>query len=283
MLHSRWSRDAFPPAQRIEIVAKKKASVPLFELMSRSRLGVGEGDKEETHSQNQKETPGPGEQATETPKQAVKIGPARRAEEPAKPPAARAAAVPTPAAPTARAPKAAPATFAPPAGEPILQTGNGRLRISLNYVSSLVLVGGILLLLAGTFVLGRKTAPGGPTETVSAGTGEVRTVYHRYPDRLYLVLARVQGATGAARQQAEQVAAFFADNGLPASLIEHEGNWLVWSLKPFGARRSYESQQFAERVRSVSARYSGSGVEFLPAKSGELWFARPPQQQEVTR
>ncbi len=260
-------------------MAKKKASVPLFELMSRSRLGVGEGDKEESGSQ--KEPPGAAEQAPEKPKQAVKIGPARRQKEPEQ-----AVAAPAGPPPAAKAPKAAPASFVAPKGEPILQTGDGRLRISLNYVSSLVLVGGILLLLAGAFVLGRKTAPGGQAEAAQAGVGEVRTVHHRYPDRWYLVLARVNGATDAARERAGQVASFFEQNGLPVSLIEHEGNWLVWSLKPFEARRSFESQQFAEKAQSVSTRYPGTGVDFLPAqtaRSGEPWFARPPKQEEVTR
>lgn len=58
-----------------------------------------------------------------------------------------------------------------PADEPVMSVSGGRLRVSLNQVSAIVLFLAIILLGAGAFFLGRRTAPKTPAPAHGAATG----------------------------------------------------------------------------------------------------------------
>ncbi len=236
----------------------------MFELMSRSRVGVGDPKQVDAESPEAAGPARPEEGQNETKKQTVEVP---------KAPQPGATRTPEP-----KRPKPA-AAFSPGPSEPILQTGDGRLRISLNYVSSLVLVGGLLLLLAGAFVLGRKTASNGPGQPLAAGTDPVPALV-RFPDKHYLVMARLGGAEEY-RDQAEELVAFFRQRDLQADIANlPDGTLLIWSFRPFDDPNSAAAASFVEQVRRIGNSYQNNArpVTFIPEGPNNQtpWFAPKP-------
>ncbi len=113
-------------------MARKKNAKSLFEVISRDAAKSAEGGKQSLG------VPGWFGRGGQAPPAAP--------EPPPLPATARQPAEPPPAE----------------AGEPIVSVAGGRLRISLNQVSAAVLVLGLILLLVGVFLLGRRTASSAP-------------------------------------------------------------------------------------------------------------------------
>ena len=244
-------------------MSRKKTSVPLFELMSKSRAGVGEAHKAEGPAPSPKPVPA-GTRATARPPLTH------------RPEVKQKDAAATPAASPDQTQKLAQA-YAPPA-EPMLQTGDGRLRVSLNYVSSVVVLAGLLLLLIASFVLGRKTAP--QQVVTAAGEPVVREVMARLPGRYYLAMATTAGAGEESRQQALAAQQYLQSRGLWADVgidnPSHPERYIVWSLMPYDSGSSAEATAYASRVRRELAQFPGAGsLTVLPAgpEGRSPWFA----------
>jgi hypothetical protein len=236
------------------IVARKKTSVPLFELMSRSRELVPD-----RRSGTQVQTP---------PEEAVRTDEkqARSASVPAKQP------IPTPAPPPSERPERQQPLGAMP--EPIVQTGDGRVRLSLNYVSSTVVLAGLLLVLIAAFVLGRKTAsPSGPAA--------VRNLYTQVAPRgagSYLVLAEVPGESNAAKTQAVKLDKYLYENGIPAE-VEFDrpgGRYVLVSYQAFEDPNSQQALEHRQRVATLVSQAPVESALALPSRNqgstGPWWI-----------
>jgi len=261
-------------------VAKKKNSMALFEVISKSRdknpdaevlvPGWVKGQKEPEAPAPPVEEPAPQQteevEPVETPSAVVQPPPAEPvAPEPEPQPEPEQTFEPEPQAPeTMEAPE--PPMFQPPtepepspysaqteqtaddkpAETPIWSTDGARLTISLNYVSCLVASIGILFLIIGAFVLGRATAP---SETIATPTSQA--TIKRQPGKYYMVIERFAGNGPEVRAEAKRVAEFCNANGEPAQvqliprvvngkIVRGQGNLIVWSATAFDSPQSEE-------------------------------------------
>lgn len=173
-------------------------------------------------------------------------------------------------------------------GEPMLSTEGGRLNLSLNYLSSVVLLGGLLVLLLGAFVLGRSTAPQpqAPTEVNKAGTEPVITE-KRVPGWYYLVVEAMNGNSTADIAQAEALKTYLDKHGVPVTMHGYDQNGvraILISRAGFENPQSPAAGEFVERVHQLGQQYAdqfGSRFNFRPAKPGEdtgPWFVQWEQQ-----
>ena len=153
---------------------------------------------------------------------------------------------------------------------PIWSTDGGRLTLSLNYVSCLVVSTGVLLLIITAFFLGRVTAP----ETVEPPGGATAAV-KREVGKYYMVIQTLTGNSREARAEAEQIVKFLAENKEPAQVMLLRDNLIVWSLTPFDSPKEEEVIGHALFVQNeLGAKYArkyGSKYKFLqPQKNGKL-------------
>jgi len=228
-------------------VAKKKDSMALFEVISKSRekrakgdMGVPDwmGDSEKDASQ------APEASTTSTP--------------PSLPKAARKPAV--------------------------VKTG-GQLQVTLNYISCLAIALGLVVLLGGMFWLGRSTAPTGGGDPEQAGMqndgyrpgllgqsgskGGSKTGAKQTPMRLpprqsgkyYLVIESTGGKQDWHKEQAAKIQRFCYEAGEPSSIATYPATRntkeqvVIWSLTPFDSPRSTEATQHAKMVEMLGGRY----------------------------
>lgn len=236
-------------------MARKKTSVPLFELMSRSREMVPERRKV---AQDPKvELPEAGEE--ETSQQPGEAAQKRQM---------------GPSVATAPARAAEPAEVTNPFGspvEPIFQTGDGRIRLNLNYVSSVVVLAGLVLLLIGMFVLGRKTAP--------SIRGQYASVAPR-GDKKYLVLADIQGQTPQNKAVLDKLEKYLYEQGVVAEVVDYARptkRYLLVSYQGFEDENSEQAQAYRERVKELIDQAPVEGVNALPGPGGDdgPWWASP--------
>ncbi len=239
-------------------MARKKTSVPLFELMSRSREMVPERRKvaqdpkvELPESAEEGSSLGPPEEA-----QKRQIGPAR------------------PSAPAAPVKAAEPGEVTNPfvsPGEPIFQTGDGRIRLNLNYVSSVVVLAGLVLLLVGMFVLGRKTA--------GSLQGQYAAVAPR-GDAKYLVLADIQGQTTQSKATLDKLEKYLYEQGVVAEVVPYgrpSKRYLLISYRGFEDENSESAQEYRQRVEELIGQAPVEGIKALPGPGGDdgPWWASP--------
>jgi hypothetical protein len=184
-----------------------------------------------------------------------------------------------------RAARTAPEGDAGPQREPIVSTADGRLRVSLNYISSVVVGGGVVLLLIAAFVLGRVTAPeGGPQAAAAGGTTPGRTVKKtpkptREAGKWYLVIEAMPGLTDEDYEHAKRIAEFCEDRGDEYATIEKcriaggDVVWAVWSLTGFDAKDDPRARQHARVVATMGQEYfdTHGTYRFQPAGPDARW------------
>jgi len=266
-------------ARRLQ-VAKKKDSVALFEVISKSR------DKK---SDSEIAVPGwakpaaqgdqPAEAAEAT--EAVEAVETAEATEPVEP--VEAAETPEPTEPTeqegyvaevqtpapvtlqttsTRTPRPAAASTGL-AGRPMLDTADGRLTVSLNYVSSMVAAVGLLLLMSIAFVLGRMTAPA-PSPPVEAAKWQV--------GQYYLVIETLEGITPKARAEADRIVKFCKANNEPCEVQQLDSNLIVWSMTPFDSPKDELAKAHALKIQNeLGSKYQqkyGTKYRFSQQKNG---------------
>lgn len=239
-------------------MARKKDSVALFEVISKSQAKHLESDMSVPRWITGSEEP----EKPSAPDERPRVEPDR-------------------AAPTMREPGG-------PA-EPMFATAGGRLRVSLNYLTCTIIVLGLVLALAGAFVLGRATAPAPPVEKpgkTTAGAGQVkgpvreaRRPVTRMPQRVsgkyYLVIETLKGITHADEDEATRIADFCKQNGEPAEPRMWRGKIIVWSLTAFDSPRSEAAIRHARFIQdNLGKEYFNPGknriYKFLQMRSGKF-------------
>lgn len=226
-------------------MAKRKLNAALFEVIAR------EGHKGiETPSWAKGETPaGPSVPAGEPPRQSVKL----------KQPPGFAAA-------DATQPSVSPA----PVGstEPVMTWSEGRLKLSLGYVSTVVASVGLLVLLALAFAIGRSTAPGeagsgramdfGAAQAPRTGSFDVNAVMNAAARRLeaggeFLVVQK----NIAGEADALAIVEYLWRAGYTPyyeAQTDRPGRFVVADTKDLAGLSRQEKQRYAEVIETLGAR-----------------------------
>ena len=239
-------------------MARKKDSVALFEVISKSRDKHAESDMSVPRWITGSEEP----EKPAAPEERPRVEPDR-------------------AVPTIRKPHG-------PA-EPMFATSGGRLRVSLNYLSCTIIVLGLVLALAGAFVLGRATAPASPVEKpgkTTPGAGQVkgtpreaRRPVTRMPQRVsgkyYLVIESLKGKSAKDLAEAKRIAEFCKQNGEPAEVRSMGTRYIVWSLTAFDSPRSEAAIRHARSIQdNLGKEYfnpaKNRNYKFLQMKDGKF-------------
>jgi len=168
----------------------------------------------------------------------------------------------------------------------IVKTG-GQLQVTLNYISCLAVALGLVVLLAGAFWLGRSTAPqaGKPARAgmqapyrpgligqggskAGAKQPEMK-LPPRQVGKYYLVIESTQGAQDWHLEQARKIQRFcYFEASEPSEVRKYPATqhtkeqYVVWSLTPFDSPRSTEATQHAEMIERLGARYFGKHGDF---------------------
>lgn len=253
-------------------MAKRKNSPALFEVISRSR-----------ESQSQSGLRVPTWMGGEADEQQSDQQPAPEAAQQQAPP--KQVAQPEPSRTRAK-------TYEPQ-HEQAFSTAEGRLRVSLNYSTAIVLGVAVVLLLAAAFAIGRATAGSGGAEAATAGqsgTGGTEQkqqiadprgpVIQREPGKHYLVIWDADANAGL-DSQANRIAAFFTDEGEQAEVYtlkdsQSGGEFLaVWSAAGFDRRDSQAAENYKRKIQQLGQKYrqEHGNVRFSP------WYAEFQPQQ----
>ncbi len=211
-------------------MARKKNSIALFEVISKSRAN------QEQLDMNVPEWMG-GQSAQPPSEQSVKAKPKA---------AAKAASGPSDAR---------------------VSTDGGKLRLCLDYTSCSVLAGVLILLLAITFVLGRATVgnsagpdkadqsagvTGGETDGGTAsGTANIQP---RVVGKYYLVIQALKD-----EDEADKIVAYLGENDIGAQVMQYQDNLIVWSLDPYDIGDSPQAMQYIEAIKELGQRYLAVG------------------------
>ena len=186
------------------------------------------------------------------------------------------------------------------APEPIISTADGRLRVSLNYVSCGVASVALVVLLVVAFFLGRATAPsgGGPAVSVPAGqeqtvrTGNVRTpagggqpLPKRISGMYYLVIQRMNGLTDRDMADAQKIVKQCSRSDIKASVGKFPSGkpvqYVVWSLEGFASRDSQGTSEYVGHVHEAGKTYKRDFGKYDFSQldgSGNFnpWFVQQP-------
>lgn len=229
-------------------MAKKKNSVALFEVISKSR--------EKRERQEEVRVPDwvAGEAGGADPEAAAEPD----ARDVAPPPAAE---------------------YAPAIGDAEIAPAP-RLELSLGYPACVAIVAGVLVLLAAAFLLGRHSAPAalpeGDDGQVSAGVGagKAPAAPARVKGKYYLVIQQLPGKSAKDLADARKIARFCIDLREPVQIIAAARYYYVWSLRPFDSEQDTEAWAFAQKIERLGRKYheKHGDYEFLQRKrrSGPL-------------
>jgi hypothetical protein len=236
------------------VVAKKKDSMALFEVISKSR------EKRSRAEMGVPEWMGDSEQ-----------GPAEQAE--------------------ASTTSPQPGTHEAPRKPAIVKTGE-QLQVTVNYLTCLAVALGLIVLLAGAFWLGRGTAPkaGEPAQagmqaevrhgllgqggkgSKSSKTGAKRPPMKlptRQKGKYYLVIESTGGVGDSHLKHARKIQEFcYFQGGEPSEVRKYPATaktpeqYVVWSLTPFDSYRSEEATHHAKVIEDLGAQYFAKYGEY---------------------
>lgn len=240
--------------------------------------------------------------------------PAPSAQEPAEPsdmPPPEPAAEPEPAfVRPAPARTEAEAPVEPDAAmEPMISRSGNRLRLSLSYVSCMVVFIALVLLMVVVFALGRHSvrlpenqasAPSSDQSTEQAGIARAPAAGGtsgvglpklpppaRVQGKYYLIVQVLRGKSDRDMETAQNIVKFLDEKGLPADVgtfrsggTEYYG---VWSLTPFDSAKSSDAIAFAKRIDSELGpeyfkKYGEYNFMQRKKRGGELepYYVKPP-------
>ena len=146
-----------------------------------------------------------------------------------------------------------------------------RLHLSINVVVAMLLLGAILVLWVGAFVVGRITAPG-PTLANGDASGDVNpdapriplrtldvpveaTAGQYSPDRSYLLIQSLASNTEADRKAADKIVAYCVGLSMPAEVFKTSTRFLVVSRMGFRSPASKEARSYASKVHDAGKAY----------------------------
>ena len=171
-------------------------------------------------------------------------------------------------------------------GEPVFSTDGGRLTLSLNYVSCIVVAFGLIVVASLVFWLGRATAQDGgqPVQAgMQAEPGDEMTggqpAYQAGPrqeGKHYMVIQMLKDASQASDEEAHTIAAWCTEHGEPATVARYDrqGQWkiVVWSLRPFDKADKKSIDNHALYVEELGKRYfrKRQTYDFRQRRDGNL-------------
>lgn len=172
----------------------------------------------------------------------------------------------------------------------VWSTADGRVTVSLNYVSCGVAAMGVVLALVAMFMLGRasrgQVPPGQPEgNKAPAQAGPVSgKVPQRISGKYYLVIQQLGGRTAALKADANAIAAYcLAARGDSATVIDDGQQYLVLSGRPFDRQTSGAALEYAADIHhTLGKRYKtdeNSKYDFNQMDSRGLldpWFEAEP-------
>ena len=149
-----------------------------------------------------------------------------------------------------------------------------RLNLSINVVVAMLVLGAILVLWVGAFVVGRMTAPGpasangdasptgdvnpSPAPSIALGILDVpvEVTAGRYsPDRSYLLIQSLDSKTEDDRKAADKIVAHCVGLSMPAEVFKTSTRFLVVSRMGFRSPTSKEARSYASKVHDAGKIY----------------------------
>jgi len=231
-------------------VAKKKDSVALFELLSKTKEKQGDAVLQVPDWMTEHEA-GPVVPTPAAPQSAAPVTP-----KPAPPPPRAAPVAPRRETPTMASPSA----------------GRAKLTFSVSYTKCFLAFAVLLVLLFGAFLLGRATA--GPAQTGDhmdakfrtevLGQGNGRQGQQVKPERIrgkyYLIVQRLKDTSASAAAEGQQIVDFLRQNGQWAEVKPFRTQsgkkfYAVWSLQAFEVRSGQDNLKYAEKIEKLGQKY----------------------------
>ena len=182
------------------------------------------------------------------------------------------------------APHAQPVEGAPSVPDPTISTVEGRVKLSLNYVSLLVAGLAVLLGLLLAFCLGRWSASPGTVEATPApALPSQRT--ERVPGKYYLIIQGLQGMTDNHRSDAEDIQRFLEQEGVECDVAIWPGDpkqYVVWSCRGLDSEIDEKAFAYVKKIEALGRKYKSQGgrYDFKQARdrNGQItpWFGQAP-------
>ena len=176
---------------------------------------------------------------------------------------------------------------------PMLRIEGDRIRFSLNFVTAMVVLGGVAVLLVAAFVRGRVTGGGanspGATKAglpdapprrvklapVETSDDPIRSESgKRDPNRYYIIIETLKENENADKVEAERIIKFCKSRDIPANmvLIGRDRRLAVWCLLGFKSARSSAAIKHAEKIEELGREYfkEHKTYKFLQRRNGEF-------------
>ncbi len=156
-----------------------------------------------------------------------------------------------------------PVEGAAPVADPTISTVDGRVTLSLNYVSLLVAGLAVLLGLLLAFCLGRWSAsPGNPEAAPKLGAAPSIQRTERVPGKYYLIIQGLQGMTDDHRTDADDIQRFLEQEGVASDVAIWPGDpkqYVVWSSMGLDSEIDDEAFAYVRKVEALGRKYKSQG------------------------
>lgn len=161
--------------------------------------------------------------------------------------------------------------------EPIVVIEDGRLRITLNYLSAAVAVLGLLILLGGVYWLGRNAGrhsaaaslapsgqqppvasghPGSESATPPAAAGaDHGLTLESQKGKYFLIIERMQGKTHDDELDAIAIINYLKDNGVIATQAIVSDRYAIVSRSSFESPKGNDAIEFAKKIEDLGKKY----------------------------
>lgn len=174
--------------------------------------------------------------------------------------------------------------------EPIVSTATGRLTLSLNYVSCMVVALAMVLLLALAFGLGRWSARSAAQDVAGTEQGSQqqaakannpaspveRQVLPREAGKYYLVIQGVRGTTPEHKADADMIVQWLTKQTVKAETRELGGRsrqYIVLSFDGFDSADSDKAKGFVKTIEELGRRYRRDGGKYaFKQNPASPWF-----------
>ena len=174
---------------------------------------------------------------------------------------------------------------------PMLRIEGDRIRFSLNFVTAMVVLGGVGVLLVAAFVLGRVTGGGanspGADEAglpeappirvklapVETSDDPIRTESgKRDPNRYYIIIETLKENKDADKAEADRIIKFCKSRDIPADMVLIDLRLAVWCLLGFKSARSPAAIEHAKKVEELGREYfrEYKTYKFLQRRNGKF-------------
>jgi hypothetical protein len=181
----------------------------------------------------------------------------------------------------------------PPAGKPSdrpLRLEGDRLCVSVNFITAMLILGGVLVLLVTAFVLGRVTGGTSPEvqspagdepaklalQPVGDGAAKLAPPGQRDANRYYLIIETLKGKTDQDHDEAERILGFCLKQGLPADMVTigrpPNEKLALWCRLGYVSPTSPAAIEHARKAEAVGKEYfkEYGTYKFLQRRKGKF-------------